>query len=421
VDVTKFAGFRILAVAVVLSATATFASGGQFHMPADRLSSVSQVVLTATLVDVEKNLKVLKKQYAKLKAQYGNDPSKAELLESIADQIQKLRELVRQERAKARQEASQEPQNENGNSDQAEPPENQQADPQVSQQIGDEEAAKEAKILELKKQIEVLRKSKAAQKAAAEQRRQKKAAHQAQEEINRQTTEEQVRARKIQELRSMVDALKRQKAEQAAANGVAMPGLPASMSVTPKSFDRLRYGSIAGIMTIKFQDGRSKQLTSYGNGPNYGSTDIMAARYQCVELIYRYAQLFGAIQQGSLGDGRVVAQHLAEQLPNFFRYEANGVSHYNDLPQLGSVLSLNSIQGLEHDVPEGHVGIVVGAQSVGGDEYTVTLFDQNWPAGTWKIISFSRDENSRWVGRMRNSNALSGFVSVAGWANVVNW
>jgi len=51
----------------------------------------------------------------------------------------------------------------------------------------------------------------------------------------------------------------------------------------------------------------------------------------------------------------------------------------------------------------------------------VTLFDQNWPAGTWKIISFSRDENSRWVGRMRNSNALSGFVSVAGWANVVNW
>lgn len=153
-------------------------------------------------------------------------------------------------------------------------------------------------------------------------------------------------------------------------------------------------------------------IESWGNGDGSG-------RYQCVDLIRRYAQKleFDGYQLPlrfdqlpSVGNGQDAAERFAGRSGGGFRFVRSPASA---LPRLGAVVSIRGWPAL----PEGHTGIVQRVSS-SGTSAVVTLFDQNFPSAQWKTLEFTR-ANNLWSGVLVNT-PQSGAVTrnaVTGWAD----
>ena len=184
-------------------------------------------------------------------------------------------------------------------------------------------------------------------------------------------------------------------------------------------------GEATGNLTLQFTGGSKATVTAYSNGASEGLGSGTNEAWQCSALIVRYANQLGITglspDYSNVLSGKDVASQLGSVSNGKFMYLPNGSSQQ---PVVGAVISINGF-----DVPDkkgntdpyGHVGIVqaVTPDKNGDGGFVVTLFDQNWPSGSqWSTVSFSKVGNS-YVGKMRDSNAPNGELSVAGWANPV--
>src|ERR1019366_6829349 len=169
----------------------------------------------------------------------------------------------------------------------------------------------------------------------------------------------------------------------------------ASNNSPPLPATSLQYGDVKGTLYLQ-TNGKTIPLTSRFNGIDEGT---LKGKYQCPELIKRYAQDLGISKVKTttgIGDGKDAARNLATLSDGKFTYISAGSSSVP--PTYGSVVSFNAWAG----DPAGHVGIVQKVTPINATTTKMTLFDQNFPGNNWKTVTFTK-QGDVWNGTMPNN------------------